>query len=266
MGNLGDVSKRLVEVLGSVHAIACEDTRRTRKLLSAIGVPAPRLLSYRLDNEHASAAGLVPLLLGGSDIALVSDAGTPAIADPGVALVRAAHAAGVEVVAVPGPSAVIAALSVSGFGASCHTFVGFLPRSAREITALVAQYSSQVLVAFESPRRVAATLATVAEVQPARAVAVVREITKLHEQTYLGSVREVADQLLALDGVLGEIVTVFDALAEAEAVVDERALRLVTRLVEAGVRMKDACAIVAEHESLSKRELYDAMIAASRDS
>jgi len=97
IGNLGDVSARLVEVLGSVGAIACEDTRRTRKLLSAIGVPAPRLLSYRLDNEDASAAGLVPLLLGGSDIALVSDAGTPAIADPGVALVRAAHAAGVEV-------------------------------------------------------------------------------------------------------------------------------------------------------------------------
>ena len=265
IGNLGDASQRLFELLGRVDAIACEDTRRTRKLLSALGIAAPRLLSYRLDNEDASAAGMVPLMLAGSDIALVSDAGTPAIADPGVALVRAAHAAGVDVVAVPGPSATVAALSISGFGATRHTFVGFLPRSARDLSRLVEEHAAQVLVGFESPRRTVASLQVVADVHPLREVAVVRELTKLHEQTYRGTARDVADRLAAGGEVLGEIVIVIDALVAEGPVVDARALRLVGQLVEAGVRMKYACAIVAEHESLAKRALYDAMIAASHD-
>lgn len=264
IGNLGDVSARLREVLAAVDAIACEDTRRTRKLLSALEIDTPQLLSYRSDNEAPSAAGVVGMLAAGKSIALVSDAGTPAIADPGVTLVRAAREAGVEVVSVAGPSAVTAALSVSGLGATGHTFVAFFPRSAREVCDLVRQHSGQVLVGFESPRRLAATLAAVASVQPDRQVVVVREITKLHEQTYGGSARELAE-VFAQTETLGEIVVVLDALPAAAAIIDARVLSLVDRLVTSGVRMKDACTIVADHENVSKRELYEAVLATTRD-
>lgn len=259
IGNLGDATPRLTQVLGAVHAIACEDTRRTRELLSALGVPAPRLLSYRQGNERDSAAGIVALLQEGRDIALVSDAGMPTVSDPGVPLVRAAHAAGVEVLVVPGPSAVSAAVAASGCGGGGYRFVGFLPRTARELRQLLLDSASSVVVAFESPARVVETLAVVGELQPGRTVAVARELTKRFEHTRSGDARSMA-AIVAAEPPRGEIVLVLDAMEQVGAVVDARTLDLIESLVEEGVKMKVACRYVGSYAGVSARELYDAVL------
>jgi 16S rRNA (cytidine1402-2'-O)-methyltransferase len=257
IGNLGDASARLRDVLGSVQVVACEDTRRTRQLLSALGVPAPRLLAHHAHNERTSARGLLELLEQGRDVAVVSDAGTPGVADPGAEAVRAALDAGIEVVAVPGPSAVAAAVSVAGCGAEGHTFVGFLPRSERELRALLLETAHQVVVALEAPGRVAQSLAVVADAQPERRVVLARELTKRHEQVRSGTAGVLAAEL-ATGAPLGEHVLVLDALAPAERdAVDARTVALVVALVEEGMRMKTAAKVVAGHAGVSQRELYE---------
>lgn len=261
IGNLGDASPRLRELLGAVDVIACEDTRVTRKLLGLLDVsPVPRLLSHRQDNERESARGIVQLLEQGKDVALATDAGTPAISDPGVRLVRAAREAGVEVLAVPGPSAVAAALSVSGCGGTGHTFVGFLPRTAREMSHLLVQHMHQVLVAFESPARLAASVRRVAQVQPQRVLSVSRELTKLHEHSMWGEASDVAAALDTGPPPRGEIVLVLDAMPPAAApVADVRAIELVLAMAKEGVRVKRACQLVAAHAGHSANELFEAV-------
>jgi 16S rRNA (cytidine1402-2'-O)-methyltransferase len=258
IGNLADASPRLREVLAAVGAIACEDTRTTGKLLELLGVePRPRLLAHHGHNERASASGVVELLLGGTDVAVVSDAGTPAVSDPGVELARAAHEAGVPVRAVAGPSALAAALSVSGAGGGDVRFVGFLPRAAGDLERVLEVGAGDVLVAFEAPRRLRDTLAVVDRLQPQRVLTVCRELTKLHEQVERGTAAQV---LARLDGeVRGEVVLVLDPVAasgEGEPV-PAAALALARDLVGAGLRQREAARIATSHLGGSARSAYD---------
>jgi 16S rRNA (cytidine1402-2'-O)-methyltransferase len=195
IGNLEDTTARAVRVLGEVGAIAAEDTRVTARLLARHGIRKP-LISYRAPVERR---GLPRVLaaLDQDDVALVSDAGTPAVSDPGQALVEAAWAAGHTVVAVPGPSAVTAALSIAGYGGPGFTFLGYLPRKQGEMRRLLATIAGdpRPAVAFDSPYRVLKSLAIMAEVLPDRELTVARELTKLHEEVLRGTASEVAAAL-----------------------------------------------------------------------
>ncbi|MBC7461552.1 MAG: 16S rRNA (cytidine(1402)-2'-O)-methyltransferase, partial [Thermoleophilia bacterium] len=197
----------------------------------------------------------------GQSIALVSDAGTPAVNDPGVALVAAAHEAGIEVVAVPGPSAVSAAVSIAGFSGAGYHFAGFLPRGGGDLRALLADRSHELLVAFEGPSRIVASLAVVADCQPTRHVAVCRELTKLHEEVVRGTAIDVLAHLT--DGeTRGEFVVV---LAPLELLSDDApatSLAFALELEAEGVRLKRACSIAADRLGGTSNALYDAALAA----
>ncbi len=187
IGNLEDVTARAVRILGEVSAIAAEDTRITSRLLARHGIRKP-LISYRAPVERRGLPRVMSALDEG-DIALVSDAGSPTLSDPGQALVEAAWAAGHTVVPIPGPSAITAALSVAGYGGPGFTFLGYLPRKPGEMRRLLAALADdpRPAVAFESPYRVRKSLALVAEVLPQRHLTVARELTKLHEQVLRGT-------------------------------------------------------------------------------
>lgn len=213
IGNLEDVTLRVLRVLGEVDVIACEDTRRTRVLLARHGIVARALVSFHEHNEARRAEELVRRLCGGESVALVSDAGTPLVSDPGFVLVRACESAGVPVEALPGPSAVTLALVASGLPPARWCFVGFLPRKRQQRTRVLAE-AAETLVAFESPARLAATLALLAAVDPTRPVAVCRELTKLHEEVRRGSAAELAAHY-GSGRVRGEIVIVVAARPSA---------------------------------------------------
>ena len=195
IGNLEDVTARAVRVLGEVGAIAAEDTRVTARLLARHGIRKP-LISYRAPVERRGLPRVMTALDEG-DVALVSDAGTPTLSDPGQALVTAAWAAGHTVVPVPGPSSVTAALSIAGYGGSGFAFVGYLPRKPGEMRRLLAAIASdrRPTVAFESPFRVRKSLALIAEELPDRSITVTRELTKLHEEVLRGTASEVLEAL-----------------------------------------------------------------------
>jgi 16S rRNA (cytidine1402-2'-O)-methyltransferase len=257
IGNLEDASPRLRRVLASVDVIACEDTRTTGRLLDLLEIePRPRLLAHHEHNERASAQGLIALLEAGDDVALVSDAGTPGVSDPGVLLVDAALDAGIQVVVVPGPSAAASAVAVAGFRGTGWRFAGFLPRQARELEELLAEHAHDVVVAFEAPSRLLRSLEVVAQAQPERRIAACRELTKLHEEIVRGTASELLEHFAS--GVKGELVLVFEATAVPAAEHDPRAAALVESLVESGMRRKDAARVVASHLGGSARELYDA--------
>jgi len=195
IGNLEDLSARAVRILGEVAAIAAEDTRVTSRLLARQGIRKP-LLSYRAPVEHRGLPRVMSALEAG-DVALVSDAGTPTLSDPGQALVTAAWSAGHTVVPIPGPSSVTAALSVAGYGGPGFTFLGYLPRKPGEMRRLMdsLREDPRPAVAFESPYRVRKSLALIAEVLPDRNVTVTRELTKLHEEVLRGNASQVLTAL-----------------------------------------------------------------------
>jgi len=256
IGNLGDASARLVRALGSVPVVAAEDTRTAQRLLSALEVPArPRLLSMHEHNERERAAELVALARD-QDVLVLTDAGMPAVSDPGYRLVAAAAEAGVPVTVLPGPSAVLAALAVSGLPTDRFAFEGFPPRKPSERRAAFAALASEprTLVLFEAPHRLPETLADLAEAfGPDRAACVCRELTKLHEEVRRGSLAELA--AWAAEGVRGEICVVV-AGAPARPADPEAALEEVLALVSSGLRLKEATAAVAAATGLSSRELY----------
>jgi 16S rRNA (cytidine1402-2'-O)-methyltransferase len=196
LGNLGDVSPRALEELRRASCIACEDTRRTQKLLARHDIAAP-LVSYHKFNERRRLPELIARIESGADIALVTDGGTPAVSDPGAAIVRAALEAGAAVIPIPGPSAVTAALSISGFASDRFVFDGFLPARAaerrRRLRELVGE--PRTLVVFEAPHRIVATLVDVAEIFGERPLVAARELTKLHETVLRGTASEVARAL-----------------------------------------------------------------------
>ncbi len=261
IGNLGDASRRLVEALEAATVIAAEDTRTTQRLLAALGVAnRPRLIALHDHNEKERAAELVALAHD-QDVLVLSDAGMPTVSDPGYGLVAAAAAAGVRVTVIPGPSAVLSALAVSGLPTDRFTFEGFLPRKPGERRGALRSLAAErrTMVFFESPTRVAASLSDMAAAFGAdRRVAVCRELTKLYEEVARGTAAELAEW--ASDGVRGEIVVVVEG-APAEQVAFPDAVTQVLDLVRDGTRLKDAAGEVSAHTGHSSRELYQAALA-----
>jgi len=260
IGNLGDASRRLIEALGSASVIAAEDTRTTIQLLSALGIAnRPRLIPLHEHNEDAKAAEIVELARA-TDVLVLSDAGMPAISDPGFPLVAAAASAGVTVTVIPGPSAVLTALTVSGLPTDRFSFEGFLPRKGRVAYFTSLAREPRTMVFFESPARLPAALADlVTALGPERRIAVCRELTKLHEEVRRGSAAEVAAYFA--DGARGEICLVVAGAAPATADLPG-GIAQVLALVAAGARLKEASAEVAESTGLSRRDLYEGALAA----
>jgi 16S rRNA (cytidine1402-2'-O)-methyltransferase len=259
IGNLEDVTLRVLAALRDADVVACEDTRHTRTLLDRYGVSAP-LVSYHEHNEERRAAELVPRMQAGETVALVSDAGMPLVSDPGYVLVRACVAAGLAVEVLPGPSAAIAALVASALPADSWRFVGFLPRKRGELRRLLAEPGA-TLVAFESPRRVPATLAVLAEIDPAREAAVARELTKAHEEVVRGSAAELAARYVG-EPPRGEVVLVVAPAPPGEAADEQLAAAAdaLERLVGAGARARPAAAVVGELVGASANAVYRAFL------
>jgi 16S rRNA (cytidine1402-2'-O)-methyltransferase len=257
IGNLQDVTLRVLSVLREADVIACEDTRTTKVLLDRYGVTGERV-RYDAHAERRVAPRLVERMRGGAVVALVSDAGMPLVSDPGLVLVQACVAAGLEVEVLPGPSAALAAVVASGMEAATWRFVGFLPRKRGALAEVFA--SPEVVVAFESPRRVGASLAVLADVDGERPVAVCRELTKVHEEVVRGSAAELAARYAA-EAPRGEVVLVVGAASPGEA--DLRpALGALRRLVDdAGARPRPAATVVAELTGTSANALYRALTA-----
>ena len=224
IGNLGDLSPRAREALSTAEIVACEDTRHTGMLLSRLGLPRQRLVSYHEHNERRRLGELLAALEGGATVALVSDAGTPLLSDPGFPLVREAAARGIAIEALPGPSALLAALAVSGLAPLPFTFVGFPPPRPSKRRAFYRSLATlaHTLVVYESPHRLAASLADAAAELGDRPAAVARELTKLHEETLRGSLGSLAAELEARGGVKGEVVVVIGPPgAAAESAIGE---------------------------------------------
>ena len=256
IGNLEDVTLRVLAALREADVVACEDTRRTRTLLDRYGVNA-KLVSYHEHNEVQRAGELVGRMREGATVALVSDAGMPLVSDPGYVLVRACVAAGVAVEVLPGPSAPLAALVASALPADRWRFAGFLPRKAGELRKLLAEPGG-TLIAFESPKRVPATLALLAEIDPQRQAAVCRELTKVHEEVVRGSAAELAERY-AEAPPRGEVVLVFGPATVAAEDGPPEGLDQVRRLVEGGAKPRVAAQVVAELTGGSANRLYSAL-------
>jgi 16S rRNA (cytidine1402-2'-O)-methyltransferase len=267
LGDVQDASARLVTALGSAELIAAEDTRRLRRLCADVGVvPQGKVVSFFDANEASRLPELLAAVHAGSDVLVVSDAGMPLISDPGYRLVVAAIKQGVTVTVLPGPSAVTAALAVSGLPVDRFCFEGFLPRRAAERRRVLAELAGQVrtIVCFEAPHRLAATLADLAAAFGAdRRAAVCRELTKTYEQIRRGTLGELAEW--AAGGVRGEITLVVAGAvpSAAEAPAAELAAD-VARREAAGESRKDAIAGVARTRGLAKRAVFDAVVAEKR--
>lgn len=262
IGALRDAAPRLADELASADVVAAEDTRRLRRLCRDLAVtPAGRVLSFHEHNEHERTPDLVAALVGGARVVVVTDAGMPSVSDPGYRLVAAAVEAGVRVTCVPGPSAVLMALAVSGLPVDRFCFEGFLPRKAGERHTVLSGLASErrTMVFFEAPHRLADMLAAVGEAFGAdRQVAVCRELTKTYEEVVRGPVGELVDWAREARGeitvvVAGAGVPVADVDGEVDGIRER---------VAAGERLKAVCAEVAARTGLSKKALYDAVVAA----
>ena len=256
IGNLEDVTLRVLAALRDADVVACEDTRRTRALLDRHGIKA-RLVPYHEHNERRRAGELIERIRRDETVALVSDAGTPLVSDPGYLLVREAVAAVIAVESLSGPSAVLAALVGCALPSDRWRFAGFLPRKRGELRALLGE-AAETLVAFESPRRVASTLAELADIDPARPVALCRELTKMHEEIVRGTATELAARYRGTSprGELVLVVGPSPSREEGATSVDGAAVEALTRLVEAGARPRAAAAALAELTGRSANALY----------
>ncbi|WBU37978.1 16S rRNA (cytidine(1402)-2'-O)-methyltransferase [Homoserinibacter sp. YIM 151385] len=258
IGNLGDASRRLVEALEGAEAVAAEDTRIAVKLMRGLGIEnRPRLIALHEHNERERSAELVELARE-ADLLVLTDAGMPAVSDPGYELVRAAVAAEVTVTALPGPSAVVTALALSGLPTDRFCFEGFLPRRGRAAVLGALAAETRTLVFFESPHRIGDSLRALAEAfGPERRAAVCRELTKLHEEVARGTLAELAARFA--EGARGEIALVVEG-APARAADEGAAVEEVLALAASGERLKDAAARVAAATGLSKRDLYESAL------
>ncbi|QHC20657.1 16S rRNA (cytidine(1402)-2'-O)-methyltransferase [Streptomyces sp. GS7] len=266
IGEIADAPPRLATELAAADVIAAEDTRRLRRLTQALDVhPAGRIVSYFEGNEAARTPELADALAGGARVLLVTDAGMPSVSDPGYRLVAAAVERGIKVTAVPGPSAVLTALAVSGLPVDRFCFEGFLPRKAGERLSRLREVAGErrTLVYFEAPHRLDDTLAAMAEVFGAdRRAAVCRELTKTYEEVKRGPLGELAPW--AAEGVRGEITVVVEGAPESgpQELDAAELVRRVRIREEAGERRKEAIAAVAAAAGIPKREVFDAVVAA----
>ena len=263
IGDPRDAAPRLAQEIAGADVVAAEDTRRLRRLCAELGVtPGGSVVSYHEHNEASRTPELVERLRGGARVVVVTDAGMPSVSDPGYRLVSAAIESGVPVTCVPGPSAVLMALAVSGLPVDRFCFEGFLPRKggerARALSALAGE--RRTMVFFEAPHRIEVSLRAMAEAfGPDRPAAVCRELTKTYEEVRRGGLAELADW--AAEGVRGEITVVVGGATPRPTSVEE-SLPGIQERVAAGERLKDVCAEVAAQTGLSKKALYDAALAA----
>ena len=264
IGRVDDASPRLAHELATAQVVAAEDTRRLRRLAADLGVTVTgRVVSHFEGNEAARVDDLLRLLLTGNRVLVVTDAGMPSVSDPGYRLVAAAVAGGVAVTAVPGPSAVLTALAVSGLPVDRFCYEGFLPRKAGERARRLAELAAEprTTVFFEAPHRTAVTLAAMAEAfGPDRRGAVCRELTKTHEEVVRGPLSELAEW--ARDGVRGEVTLVVAGAERAPTAATPADLAAEVALEEAaGATRKEAIRTVADRFGLPKREVYAAVVA-----
>lgn len=267
LGHLGDLSPRAAEVLRSVPVVAAEDTRRTRQLLTHLGA-GPRLLSFHAHSDPGRVETLLQILREGREVALVSDAGTPAISDPGAALVAAVWDAGGRVVPIPGPSAVATALSAAGFPADRFLFLGFLPRQGGDRRRLIraAAESEWTVVMFEAANRLETLLADLTEATgEARGAAIARELTKLHEEIRRGPLGLLLEQVKGAE-VRGEVTVVLEGRPPVEDEVDEATLEagrtLARRLISEGATPRDAVRAVVRELGLPRNTAYRLVVEA----
>jgi len=257
IGNLDDVTKRVRDALVSADYIACEDTRRTGKLLEHLDIkPRPRLVSYHEGNESSRASELVKRIERGERIALVSDSGMPGISDPGYRIVREVIERGLELVVLPGPTVIPIALVASGLPTDRWRFEGFLPKRSGEMERVL--NSAETVIAFESPRRISDSLAALAALAPERDAAVCREMTKMHEEVTRGTLAELA--LKFRGDVKGEIVLVISPAEGGGKSQDIAfAVEALRRLVQAGARPRAAATVVASLTGTRANDLYTAL-------
>ena len=265
IGNMGDATNRLIGLLETADIIAAEDTRRLHRLVSALGITTRgRIISYHEHNEATRTADLLEMVRGGSTLLMVTDAGMPAVSDPGFRLVEAAAAEGLTVTAAPGPSAVLTALALSGLPTDRFCFEGFLPRKPGERSTRLAQLAGEqrTMVFFEAPHRLEPMLRALDSAFGSdRRAAIARELTKLHEQVLRGPLRELLEWAEAGD-VRGEIAVVVEGAPDAAPEQAADHVGAVNALVDQGLRLKEAVAAVAEEARISKRELYTAVLEA----
>jgi 16S rRNA (cytidine1402-2'-O)-methyltransferase len=263
IGNLGDMSDRARRTLAAVDVVACEDTRRTGRLLAAFGIQARKLVSFFEGNERQRVAELVSALREGLDVAVVSDAGMPGVSDPGYRLVAACVEEGIPVDVVPGASAAVSALVVSGLPTDRFVFEGFLPRSGRARSSRLAALADEVrtIVLFESPRRVASTLADLQEALGDRRVAVARELTKLHQEVLRGTLSSVMRETDGRD-LKGEVVVVVEGAPEPVrgAGDTDEALRLARSFVGEGARKREAARRAAAETGVPAGVIYEGLV------
>lgn len=266
IGNLGDISPRALDMLASADIVYCEDTRHTRQIFANKGLATGyRLRALHEHNEMSLCDDIVASIRSGQTIGLVSDAGTPGVSDPGSRLIAYVAAEGLPVTTVPGPSAVIAALTLSGLSMDRFAFDGFVPRKAGERRELLASWAreSRTIVVYESPQRIAATLADVAAVYPDRPLAVVREITKIHEEVIRGTAADVAKQFAERE-VRGEIVLVVSGVASHVDVADDDVRSALEDHLSRGASVRDAAAFVSDDLGVSHRHAYELALALRR--
>ena len=259
IGNLGDLSPRAVEVLAAAALVCCEDTRRSGRLLTHAGVHARRLRRLDEHTELAAIDDVIGVLASGESVAVVTDAGTPGISDPGARLVRAVIDAGYEVTSVPGPVALVMALVVSGLPTDRFVFEGFLPRSGRDRTTRLAEIAVErrTVVLYEAPHRVARTVTDLAgSCGGDRRVALCRELTKLHEEVWRGTLADAARHLAASEP-LGEFVIVLDGAPSATPIDDDAVRTILRKYLAAGSSTKDAAVEVAALTGRARREVYE---------
>jgi 16S rRNA (cytidine1402-2'-O)-methyltransferase len=274
IGNLGDLSARAREVLGKADILACEDTRRTGRLLELAGISqgarasGSRLVALHAHNEAERAPSLVASLLSGKDVALVADAGTPVVADPGARLVAQAAAAGVRVVPVPGPSAALALLAACGLPASRWRFDGFLPRRGARRAAILAEIAAGDLpsVVYESPHRLAGTLADLlAACGPERRIVLGRELTKLHEEIWRGTLAQAVARAAGDGGsARGEHVLVVDAAPGEDKGRERDLVEPIERLLAAGLGRRDAAVAASVLLGAPRHDAYEAALRSGR--
>ncbi len=267
IGNRGDITERVKETLASVDLIAAEDTRHSRGLLNCYGIDRP-LTSYHEHNKYEKAEELLGLLLEGKNIALITDAGTPSISDPGEVLVRRCHESGVTVTSLPGACALVTALSVSGFPSRRFVFEGFLPQEAKERKAVLASLAGErrTVILYEAPHRLVKTLGQLREVLGDRRICICRELTKIHEEAVWTTLPE-AVSYWTENEPRGEYVLVLEGLSEEEAAAKEGARWSGVTLAEhlkhylkQGLDKKEAMKRMAEDRGMSRREIYQGLL------
>lgn len=263
IGNLEDISPRALRTLGEADVVACEDSRRTLKLLTHFGIKAKRLVTYNDANERRMATTLLEMIQKGKTVTVVSDAGTPGLSDPGYRLVRACAEAGLEVDIIPGPNAAVSALAVSGLPPGRFVFEGFLPRRSSERRRRIEELRDErrTLVMYESPHRLIEALEDLADLLGPRPAAIVRELTKLHGEVVRGPLPVVLDAMRE-KGARGEIVLVVGGAVHGaqELVPPEELARRARSLMEEGTPRRDALVQVAREAGVPKRRVFDALL------